>query len=278
MYLHNCRMADPGDGVFKALADPTRRELLDRLRQRDGQTLTELCEGLGMARQSVTQHLALLEAANLVGVVRRGRERIHYLNPVPLHQMQERWIDKFAGPGLRALSAIKRQAEEKHMSNRPTFFYVTYIKASPDEVWATLTDADLTGQFWGHRNVSTWDPGARWEHQRTDASGVADVVGTVLEAEKPHRLVMTFETPNEAPMEDPSRVIFTIEPYQDIVRMSVLHENLPSDEDLEAASAGWPAVLANLKSLLETGAVLPQAPWEMYAELREKAMAPNNPS
>src|SRR5260221_8350579 len=108
-------MADEGDAVFKALADPTRRELLDRLRRNDGQTLTELCDDLGMARQSVTQHLDVLEAANLVGVVRRGREKLHYLNPVPLHDIQERWIDKFDRPRLRTLSDIKRNAEELHM-------------------------------------------------------------------------------------------------------------------------------------------------------------------
>jgi DNA-binding transcriptional ArsR family regulator len=102
------------DIVFKALADPTRRHLLDRLHEHNGQTLGELCEGVAMARQSATQHLALLEAANLVSTVRRGREKLHYLNPVPLHEIQERWIDKFERPRLRALSTLKRRAEEDH--------------------------------------------------------------------------------------------------------------------------------------------------------------------
>jgi DNA-binding transcriptional ArsR family regulator len=102
------------DLVFKALADPTRRHLLDQLHEHNGQTLGELCEGVAMARQSTTQHLALLEAANLVSTVRRGREKLHYLNPVPLHEMQERWIDKFERPRLRALSTLKRRAEEDH--------------------------------------------------------------------------------------------------------------------------------------------------------------------
>ena len=101
------------DVVFKALADPTRRLLLDRLHERNGQSLGELCERLGMRRQSVTQHLAILEAANLVTTIWRGREKLHYLNPVPLHQIQERWIDKFERPRLRALSALKRKAEEE---------------------------------------------------------------------------------------------------------------------------------------------------------------------
>jgi len=99
------------DKVFKALADPTRRELLDRLHAANGQTLGELCGTIDMARQSVTQHLAILEDANLITTVRRGREKLHYLNPVPLHEINERWISKFEEPRLRAISAVKRRAE-----------------------------------------------------------------------------------------------------------------------------------------------------------------------
>ncbi|HEY2268257.1 MAG TPA: metalloregulator ArsR/SmtB family transcription factor, partial [Streptosporangiaceae bacterium] len=112
------------DAVFKALADPTRRALLDRLRERNGQTLGELCEPLAMARQSATQHLGVLEAANLITAVRSGRTRLHYLNPVPLWSIAERWIEKFERPRLRALSAIKHRAEEDTMPDRPSFVYV----------------------------------------------------------------------------------------------------------------------------------------------------------
>src|SRR3954454_21362191 len=112
------------DAVFKALADPTRRSLLDRLRERNGQTLNELCAHVAMTRQAASQHLDVLEAANLVSTVRRGREKLHYLNPVPLHDMQERWIDKFERPRLRSMSAIKRRAEntmeENMTSTTPT--------------------------------------------------------------------------------------------------------------------------------------------------------------
>ncbi|WP_246264693.1 ArsR/SmtB family transcription factor [Acrocarpospora pleiomorpha] len=257
------------DKVFKALADQTRRYLLDRLHERNGQTLGELCEHLDMARQSVTQHVALLEAANLISTVRRGREKLHYLNPVPLHEIQERWIDKFERPRLRTLSALKRRAEEHDMADKPTFVYVTYIQSTPEKVWHALTDADLTAEYWGHSNVSDWQVGSTWEHRRTDGSGIADVVGTVLETVPPKRLVMTFG--------DPSQVTFDIEPYGEIVRLTVTHENLANQADYDAISAGWPAVLANLKSLLETGHVLPQAPWEMHAELRAAQMAQNDP-
>ena len=245
------------DLVFKALADPTRRYLLDLLHEQNGQTLGELCARLDMTRQAATQHLAVLEAANLVSTVRRGREKLHYLNPVPLHEMQERWIDKFERTRLRVLSGVKWQAESD-MSDRPTYVYVTYIKSTPEKVWEALTDADVSGSYWGHRNVSDWQPGSRWEHRRVDGSGIADVTGEVLESTPPRRLVTTWDGADE-----PSRVTFDIERYEDIVRLTVTHENLVSAADFENISSGWPAVLSNLKTLLETGQPLPQSPWGM---------------
>jgi uncharacterized protein YndB with AHSA1/START domain/DNA-binding transcriptional ArsR family regulator len=268
IYLHNVLVEAADDKVFKALADPTRRYLLDRLRERNGQSLGELCELLEMARQSATQHLDVLVGANLVTTLRRGREKLHYLNPVPIHEIQERWIDRFERPRVRALSAIRRRAEEPDMADKPTFVYVTYIQASAEKVWHALTDADLTAAYWGHSNVSTWQAGSPWEHQRTDGSGIADVVGTVLEAEPPNRLVLTFAAPGDDPAGGPSQVTFAVEPHGEIVRLTVIHENLADQAEYDAASAGWSAVLANLKSLLETGHVLPQPPWEIDAELR----------
>ncbi len=100
------------DAVFKALADPGRRKLLDSLRQHNGQTLTELCAQLDMTRQAVTKHLGLLEKANLVAVVWRGREKLHYLNPVPLHEIYERWISKYERHRLQALSDLKKRLEQ----------------------------------------------------------------------------------------------------------------------------------------------------------------------
>lgn len=276
MQVNTCIMstvAEEADKVFKALADPSRRHLLDSLHERNGQTLGELCGQLDMARQSATQHLAVLEAANLISPIWRGREKLHYLNPIPLHQIQERWIDKFERPRLRALSSLKQRAEEHDMTGRPTFVYVTYIHSTPEKVWHALTDADLTAEYWGHSNVSDWQAGAPWEHLRTDGSGIADVTGTVLEVLPPRRLTMTFDAPGERPPGGPSQVTFEIEPYHEIVRVTVTHENLADENAFHAVSAGWPAVLANLKSLLETGHVLPQPPWKMHADLRATQMA-----
>ena len=255
------------DAVFKALADPTRRLLLDRLREHNGQTLGELCDRLDMARQSATQHLDILERANLVIVVRRGRERLHYLNPAPIHEIEERWISGFEKPRLQAISAIKNRAEEYAMTSEPTsvptYIYVTYIRAGAEQVWQALTDADLTARYWGHANVSDWQPGSTWEHRRVDESGLVDIVGRVIEAEPPTRLVITFEEPGDEPSGGPSVVTFLVEPHHDIVRLTVTHENLPDQAMLDGIAHGWPAVLANLKTLLETGEILPQPPMEM---------------
>ena len=249
------------DQVFKALADQTRRYLLDRLHEHNGQTLGELCDRLEMTRQSATQHLAVLQAANLISTVRRGREKLHYLNPVPLHEIQERWIDKFERPRIRALRTLKRRAEED-MTDKPTFVYVIYIESTPEKVWHALTDADLTAEYWGHSNVSDWQVGSRWEHQRTDGTRTADVVGTVVESSAPTRLVTTWASPGEEGADDgSSRVTFDIQPHGEIVRLTVTHENLADEADRDEAAAGWAAVLSNLKSLLETGSPLPQEPW-----------------
>jgi len=201
-HLHNGGVAVDSDKVFKALADPTRRYLLDRLHGKNGQTLGELCDELEMARQSVTQHLEVLENANLVTTLRRGREKLHYLNPVPIHDIQERWIDKFERPRLRALSAIRRQAEEPDVA-KPTLLFVTYIESSHEAVWHALTDADLTADYWGHRNISDWQAGSRWEHQRTDGSGITDIVGTVLESKPPTLLGIPFADPSADPRREP---------------------------------------------------------------------------
>jgi len=163
------------------------------------------------------------------------------------------------------------------MTDRPNYVYVTYIQASAERVWEALTSAEVTARYWGHSNESDWQVGSPWEHRRVDGSGIADVVGTVLASDPPRRLSLTFDAPGETPPSGPTQVTFEIIPYQEIVRLTVTHENLATDAALETISAGWPAVCANLKSLLETGHVLPQAPWAMHTNLREAQMARNDP-
>lgn len=130
------------------------REPLDRLRQQNGQTLTELVDGLELTRQTVTQHLQVLEEANLVVVQRRGRERLHYLNAVPIHEIQTRWIEQFHLPRLDDVANIKQRAEAM---TRPDFVYVTYIRATAEDVWDALTSAELSGRLLGSQQQQRLD-------------------------------------------------------------------------------------------------------------------------
>ena len=159
----------------------------------------------------------------------------------------------------------------------PDYVYTTYIHATPERVWHAITDPELTSRFWGHSQVSEWAPGSEVKHVRTDGSGIVDGAGVVIEADRPHRLTFGFDDPTR--MDDPafeaSEVTFEIDSYRDLVKLTVTHRKLRSADDLHASSQGWPSVLANLKTLLETGDVLPQAPWVFHAEARAARMARN---
>jgi DNA-binding transcriptional ArsR family regulator len=139
------------DTVFRALADASRRQLLDRLHQRNGQTLGELRQGLDMTRQAVAKHLAVLEEANLVSWKRQGREKLHFINPVPINQIAERWISKFELPRLRALSELKKDLEESTMTEaaKSSFVYVTYNRTMHIRLTPKKTRFGDEGQFSG---------------------------------------------------------------------------------------------------------------------------------
>src|SRR5438093_6487398 len=136
------------DEIFRALADPSRRLLLDSLNERNGQSLRELCAGLDMARQSVSKHLAVLEGAGLVVTVRHGREKLHYLNALPINEIAERWIHHYEQDRVRALADLKRALEDSTMS-KPAFVYKTYIRTTPRQLWQALTEPSFTRRYWG---------------------------------------------------------------------------------------------------------------------------------
>ena len=134
------------DEVFRALADPSRRRLLDSLNGRSGQTLRELCAGLDMARQSVSKHLAVLEEANLVTTVWHGREKLHYLNAEPINAIADRWISRYDLPRVRALADLKQALEETPM-DKPSVVYATYISTTPERLWQALTEPEFTKRY-----------------------------------------------------------------------------------------------------------------------------------
>jgi DNA-binding transcriptional ArsR family regulator/uncharacterized protein YndB with AHSA1/START domain len=254
------------DEVFKALADDSRRMLLDRLNERNGQTLTELCAGLDMARQSVSKHLAVLEAANLVTTVRRGREKLHYLNPEPINAIADRWISRYDRGRVAALADLKTALEQTSMPDSP-FVYTSYIKTTPRRLWQALTDPAFTSRYWDVTFETDWAVGSPmiWhDHGVT----ITDPEQVVLESDPYRRLSYTWHTmPNELAAkvgvegeflarihaEQRSRVTFEIEETPHGVKLTVLHNGLePGGAVLESISGGWPIVVSKLKTFLET--------------------------
>lgn len=260
------------DAAFRALADPSRRRLLDRLNARDGLSLRELCDGLDMTRQSVTKHLAVLEAANLVTTVRRGREKLHHLNTVPLNEIAERWIGRYDAARLRALHDLKRALEEPPVSH-PAFVYQTFIRTTPEKLWQALTEPAFTLRYWGVGLRSDWRIGSPVELQWGPEQPFVDVGQVVLESDPPRRLSYRWhnyqrehramfgwdeDTFARLVTEPISKVTFELEPMGAIVKLVVTHDGFEGEtEMLKGISDGWPAILSNLKTLLETGEPLP---------------------
>jgi DNA-binding transcriptional ArsR family regulator len=180
------------DEVFKALADPGRRRLLDSLNARNGQSLRELCSEMDMTRQSVSKHLAVLEAANLVTVIWRGREKLHYLNAEPINVISERWIKQYDRERAHALADLKKALEEPSMQ-KPEFVYTTYIKTTPEQLWQALTDPAFTRRYWGATFTSDWKAGSQmtWEYGGVT---IADPAQIVLESDPYRRLAYTWQS------------------------------------------------------------------------------------
>ena len=267
----------PIDDVFRALADPGRRRLLDSLNTRSGQTLRELCADMDMARQSVSKHLAVLEAAHLVTTVWRGREKLHYLNPAPINEISERWIDQYDRDRVRALSDLKRALEDQPM-DKPSFVYTTYIHTTPERLWRALTEPAFTERYWGIAFDSDWNPGSTMTLRQWGLA-IADPEQVVLEAEPYRRLAYTWHTFSpewqeqaaervgfpkafleRVAAEPRSKVAFEIDDLGGFVKLTVIHDGFePGSKVLETISQGWPHILSNLKTLLETGATLSES-------------------
>jgi len=188
-------MDDSTAPAFRALADPSRRLLLDQLFERDGQTLGELSAHLPeMTRFGVMRHLDVLESAGLVTTRKEGREKRHFLNPVPIRQIHDRWISKYAAPVVGAMSALKGHLEAPPMAvsiDAPDHVYSIYINASPERIWRALTDGeDTVRYYYGTRVVSDWRVGSHIRYDYPDGTVAAD--GEVIAVDPPTRLEMTF--------------------------------------------------------------------------------------
>src|SRR4051794_13893822 len=264
------------DEVFRALADPSRRRLLDSLNARNGQTLRELSAGLEMTRQSVSKHLSILEGANLVSTVRRGREKLHYLNAAPIYDLSERWITRYDRPRVSVLGDLKRELEEPAM-DKPSFVYTTYIHTTAERLWDALTDPEFTQRYWGVTFETDWEPGSPMSWNMVGATiPVIDPEQVVLESDPPRRLSYTWHTftpeiaaaldvPGDTQAriaaEQRSTVTFEIEELGEVMKLTVVHDGFETGSLMASlVTGGWPSVLANLKTLLETGETLPKTP------------------
>jgi uncharacterized protein YndB with AHSA1/START domain/DNA-binding transcriptional ArsR family regulator len=251
------------DAVFKALADPTRRSLLDELFKEDGQTLGRLEERLPMTRFGVMKHLKVLEEAGLVVARRRGREKLHYLNAVPIRLVHDRWVSKFAEPWAATLSELKTSIEEAVMEK----VFEIYIKTTPERLWQAITDSEMRAKYSFGVGIETdWEPGSRWQGVTARAPGPISH-GEILEVDPPRRLVQSFQAlwSEEVEREGTSRVTWEIEPVADSCRLTVIHDELPEHVNDEIFG-GWPMILSGLKTLLETGETLTTPGSLMYAE------------
>ena len=249
------------DEVFRALADPTRRRLLDELFADDGQTLTALEQRIDMTRFGVMKHLRVLEEAGLVVTRRRGREKLHFLNPVPIRLIHDRWVSKYAEPWAAALSDIKQRLEDRTMEK----VFEIYIKTTPERLWQAITDPDLRARYtFGLRVESDWTEVSPY-HGNSPNAVIID--GENLEVDPPRRLVQSFNARWSPEVEavGTSRVTWEIEPVADSCRLLVIHDQLPEDAHGEVWG-GWPMILSGLKTLLETGENLATPGSLRYAE------------
>jgi uncharacterized protein YndB with AHSA1/START domain len=240
------------DAVFKALADPTRRELLDELYREDGQTLGALQSRFDMTRFGVMKHLKLLAEAGLVITRRRGREKLHFLNPVPIRLVHDRWVSKYAAPWASALSDLKTRLE-----NPMEKVFEIYIRTTPERLWDALTDSETHSKYnFGAEITSDWTPGSRYQVGHPAVPGLL-AEGENLEVDPPHRLVQSFVAlwGDDVRREGTSRVTYEIEPVGDSCRLTVTHDELREGAN-EQLFGGWPMILSGLKTWLETGTLL----------------------
>lgn len=250
------------NGIFKALADPSRRTLLDLLQASDGRSLNELCIPLNMSRFGVMKHLNVLEAAGLITTRKVGREKLHYLNAAPIRQIYERWVSKYAEPWAIALTSLQNELErDTNMENKPRHVNRIAIKSTPEQVWQALTDPAKTSKFWFNCSVrSTWEIGSPFE--LWSGEGEKRVEGRILDLNRPHKLVLMWRllTIPDAADDAPSRITWEIEPHAElpgVTLVTVVHDEFErAARTAQILENGVPIILSGLKTLLETGSTL----------------------
>lgn len=240
------------EDVFRALADPTRRALLDELFVADGQTLMALAARFDMSRVGVAKHLAILQGAGLIVTTRHGREKLHYLNPVPIREIHQRWVSKYTDRWAAGLVDLKHDLEEEMEK-----VFEIYIKTTPERLWQAITDPDIRAKYnFGARAESDYRPGSPFQMVSPGAPRPLGE-GEILEVDPPRRLVQTMRAlwSDDVASEGTSRITWEIEPVGDSCRLVVVHDQMRAGAN-EQIYGGWPMILSGLKTWLETGELL----------------------
>jgi uncharacterized protein YndB with AHSA1/START domain len=250
------------DDVFKALADPTRRSLLDELFGEDGQTLTALQARLPITRFGVMKHLKILEDAGLVVTRRRGREKLHFLNPVPIRLVHDRWVSKYAQPWTAALSDLKSELE-----NTMEKVFEIYIRTTPERLWEAITNPQIRARYnFGNVISNSLVPGETFAVTNPSAPGVVLAEGRTVEADPPRRLVETMHAMwgEDVKAEGTTRITWDIAQIEDSCRLLVIHDQLREGAN-DQLYGGWPMILSGLKTWLESGELLTTPGSLMYS-------------
>lgn len=249
--------------IFKALADPSRRMLLDLLHASNGRTLNDLCKPLEMSRFGVMKHLNILEEAGLITTRKAGREKLHYLNAVPIRQIYERWVSKYAEPWVIGLTSLQKELEcDTYMESKPRNINRIAIKATLEQVWQALTDPAKTSKYWFNCSIrSTWEVGSSFELWNPEGKKQAE--GLILAMEPPHKLVMSWKLHAfpETSIEAPSRITWEINPHPEfnsVTILTVVHDEFEQAQNTARIMDinALPIVLSGMKTLLETGEML----------------------
>ena len=249
-------MTEELEAAFRALADGNRRRLLDRLRERDGQALAELEAALpGMTRFGVMKHLRVLEDAHLLTTRRDGRRKLHFLNPVPIQLIADRWISRYAAPWVTGLADLKQTLEAESPMSAPKQVYEIFIRTTPERLWQALTDGELSRQYYYGTEVRS-DLATGSPFQYFGADGTLMLDGEIMEVDPPRRLVTSFSAlwSPELAADPPSRITYEIEPMGATCKLTMIHDGFETETaTYREVAGGWSFILSGLKTLLETG-------------------------